>query len=81
MAPTSAREAIATALATIAPDVDLDACDPSAPFAEQTDLDSMDVLSLLGELADRTGVEIPDGALAGGWTLDDLIRLLGERAA
>jgi acyl carrier protein len=79
MAPTTAHEAIAAALAAIAPDVDLAACDPGAPFAEQTDLDSMDVLSLLGELADRTGVEIPDGALAAGWTLDDLVRLLGDR--
>jgi acyl carrier protein len=76
MNATDARTAIAAVLGEIAPDVDLQACRPGDPFADQADLDSMDVLSLLAGLAERTGIEIPDSALDPGWSLDDLVGVL-----
>jgi acyl carrier protein len=79
MTPDQAHEAIAAALSSIAPEVDLTQADPEALMGEELDLDSMDLLELSAALQDRTGVEIaaddPSGA-----TLAGLVALLVEGA-
>ncbi len=52
--------AIRTALATIAPEADLDTLSPDEELQEALDLDSMDFLNFLIALARDTGVEIPE---------------------
>jgi len=48
------------ALRRVAPEVDLDDADHDADLLEELDLDSMDFLTLVGELHERTGTDIPE---------------------
>lgn len=59
MTPEQARDAVAAALASIAPEADLDEVDADGELGEELDLDSMDLLELRSALRDATGVEIP----------------------
>ena len=52
--------AMRDALATIAPEADLDDVAPDDDLQEALDLDSMDFLNFLIALAQSTGVEIPE---------------------
>ena len=52
--------AMRAALATIAPEADLDDVGPDEDLQEALDLDSMDFLNFLIAIAQSTGVEIPD---------------------
>lgn len=72
----TARNAVAESLRRIAPEVDLSICDAAAPMTRELDLDSMDMLSLLADVADRTGVDIPEGDVQSNWSLDDLVAYL-----
>lgn len=80
MDPATVRTLVAEAVAEIAPEVDLDALDPGAPFATEADLDSMDLLSLAEVVHERSGVDIGAGDLSPGWTLDDLVAHVAARA-
>ena len=59
MSPDS-EAAMRTALATIAPEADLDDLAPDDDLQESLDLDSMDFLNFLILVAQSTGVEIPE---------------------
>ncbi len=50
---------LAATLREVAPDVDLGAIDPDQPLQEVADIDSMDFLTLMTAIHDRTGIEIP----------------------
>jgi acyl carrier protein len=52
--------AIRAALASIAPEADVDALGPDDDLQETLDLDSMDFLNFLIALARTTGVQIPE---------------------
>ena len=52
--------AMRAALATIAPEADLDDVGPDEDLQEALDLDSMDFLNFLIAIAQSTGVEIPE---------------------
>ncbi len=79
MNDTEARSVIAGVLRTIAPEVDLGICDASEPLTRELDLDSMDVLSLLSGIGDRTGIQIPETDVEPDWSIDDLARYLVGR--
>jgi acyl carrier protein len=72
--PVQAREAVTAALASVAPEADLDAVDPGARLREELDLDSLDFLNLVQALKDITGVEIPEADYR---QVDSLTELLG----
>lgn len=55
-----AMTALRAALRRVAPEVDLDEVDHTADLLDELDLDSMDFLTLVGELHERTGLEIPE---------------------
>jgi acyl carrier protein len=44
----------------IAPEVDLDAIDRTAPLQETADLDSMDFLNLMAAVETETGIAVPE---------------------
>ena len=71
-----ARTVIAAVLGRIAPEVNLAECDATEPLTRELDLDSMDVLSLLTGIGERTGIEIPDADVEPDWSLDDLAAYL-----
>jgi acyl carrier protein len=74
-----ARTTLAAALHDVAPDVDLDAIDPDAPFQEEADIDSMDFLNLVSRLYDRAGVDIPEHDYPKLSTLSEFLAYLSER--
>jgi hypothetical protein len=60
MNPDQARTAIAEALFAIAPDIEFDDLDPDEGLRRQADLDSLDFLSFVEELAQRTGAQLTE---------------------
>jgi acyl carrier protein len=75
MDPATIRQAIADAVAAIAPEADLGRIDPRGSLREQLDLDSFDFLNLLIALRERLGVEIPEADYG---RVDSLAHLVGE---
>lgn len=75
------RRTVLDALTEIAPEVDPELVDGVTPLQEQLDLDSMDFLSLLGLLAERTGVEVPESDYAAVATLDGCVAYLAAHGA
>jgi acyl carrier protein len=75
--PDAARQAIARALARIAPEADLAAIDPRADLRETLDLDSMDFLNFIVGLHAETGVEVPESDYPKLATLAGCIAYLG----
>jgi acyl carrier protein len=81
MDPAEIRTTIAQVLATIAPEVDLEALDARAPLRDQVDLDSMDFLNLIVGLHERLHIDIPESDYARLVSLDDLVAYLAAKAA
>ena len=59
-------------LRRIAPDIDPASVDRGRPMADQLELDSMDYQSLLAAIAARYAIAIPESAVPGLRTIDDL---------
>jgi acyl carrier protein len=74
-----ATAAVATALADIAPEVDVGAVDADIRLRDELDLDSLDFLALVQSLHDATGVDIPEADYGRVETLNALISYLVER--
>ncbi len=81
MDPAEIRTTIAQVLATIAPEVDLEALDARTPLRDQVDLDSMDFLNLIVGLHERLQIDIPESDYARLVSLDDLVAYLAAKAA
>ena len=81
MDPAEVRTTIAQVLATIAPEVDLEALDARTPLRDQVDLDSMDFLNLIVGLHERFQIDIPESDYARLVSLDDLVAYLAAKAA
>ncbi len=60
MSDSSIRDVVRRALATVAPEADLDALPPDAILRDELDLDSMDFLSFVIGLHKALGLEIPE---------------------
>ena len=57
-------DAVTDALLEVAPEVDRGVLHDDVRLQEDLDLDSMDFLTFLTSLADRTGVDVPEEAYA-----------------
>ena len=79
MNSTQAREAVAAALATVAPEADLDGVDANARLRDELDLDSLDFLNLVQALQDSTGVAIPEADYRSVDSLQELVAYLQAR--
>jgi acyl carrier protein len=55
-----ARDTVAAILGQIAPEADLDDVEPDEDLRSGLDLDSLDFLSLIEGLKERTGVDVPE---------------------
>ncbi len=70
---------IRDAFRRIAPEIDLDAIDPTANLRDEADLDSVDALNLIVLLDEKLGVEIPESDYGQIATLRDMARYLEAR--
>jgi acyl carrier protein len=73
MTQAEARSLVLDRIGAIAPDAALDTLAGDADLREELDLDSMDALTLLEELAAAIGTDIPDRDAARLRTLNDLV--------
>ena len=73
------RDIVLEAIARVAPDVEpeLADLDPTIDLWSELQLDSMDRLSVLGQLAASTGTEIPDRDAARLHSVDSIVQYLG----
>ena len=60
MTPHDARTLLARLLHGVAPEVELDELDPTAPLQEEAQLDSIDFLNLATALYEETGIDVPE---------------------
>jgi acyl carrier protein len=70
------RQTIRDAISRVAPDVDPSSIPNDAEFREEAGLDSMDLLSVLAEVAKATGVEVPEAEYGSIVTIDDFAEYL-----
>lgn len=73
------RNAVLSALASIAPEVDGASLSPGAPLRDQVDLDSFDWLHFLLDLHQRVNIEIPEADYAQLTTLDRIVAYVQSR--
>ncbi len=79
--PTDAHDLIVDAIEFIAPDVDARSIPGSADLRVEADLDSIDFISVLTTIRDRTGVNVPESDYARCHTVDGFVDYLVERSA
>lgn len=80
MTITEARSAVATALAGIAPEIDLTTLDPQGRLRDEVDLDSLDFLNIVEALHDLTGVDIPEADYGRVETLNGMLAYLVDHS-
>ena len=79
-----ALDIFAGSLRRVAPEVDLASVDREAPMLDELELDSMDFLSLVTELHERSGLQIPESDYELLESVDAVVRYLtgtGEAGA
>lgn len=76
MTRAEAEAIVAQVLQQIAPDAELATLNPGQDLRRALDLDSVDFLTALEQLAERTGVGIPEGAYGRVATFDGMVDYL-----
>lgn len=76
MTSEQARDLIFDVLADIAPEVDRTSVDDSMDLTEQLDLDSMDYLTWMIGISEKTGMDIPQRDVSNFMTIDGAVRYL-----
>lgn len=79
MTPEQTRDLIFDVLADIAPEVDRNNVDDSLDLTEQLDLDSMDYLTWMIGISEKTGVDIPQRDVARFLTIDGAVGYLVDK--
>jgi acyl carrier protein len=77
----TARDLLASILADIAPEVDLDQASPGGQMQEELGLDSMDFLNLMIGIQERTGLKVPERDYPALSTVDGAIAYLRQGTA
>lgn len=76
MTSEQARDLIFDILGEIAPEVDRTSVDDSMDLTEQLDLDSMDYLTWMIGISEKTGMDIPQRDVSNFMTIDGAVRYL-----
>jgi len=75
------RDQVAEALRSVVPDADVEALDPDEPVRDVLELDSLDFLSFVEDLAARTGVRIEEDDYPQLQTLSGCVRFVETAAS
>jgi acyl carrier protein len=73
------KAAVLRVLNGIAPEIELDAIDPSRDLRDQVDIDSVDFLNFVIGLHNDFQIEIPDADMPKLATLNSCVEYLGSR--
>ena len=74
-----AYELLVKLIHRIAPEVELDEVDRSAPLQDEIDLDSMDFLNVMTALHEETGIDVPERDYAELSTVDRFVDYVAAR--
>jgi len=77
--PEQARDAIEESLVQVAPDADLDSLGPDADLRDTLELDSLDFLSFIETLSERTGRRIDEDDYPQLATMASAVKFLAGR--
>ncbi len=72
---------IREALATVAPDLEVDELEPDEPIRDQADFDSMDTLNFAIALSQALSIDIPEADYPKLASLSECRQYLSERTA
>lgn len=75
-----AEEVVAEILQQVAPNADLGHVDRNQDMRRALDLDSVDFLTVLQRLAERTGIEVPEACYAQVASLGGMVDYLVSKA-
>lgn len=75
------RQALIDSILAVAPETDFDAVRPDRPVRDQIDIDSFDFLTVLENLHERLGVNVPEADYGKMITLDGSVAYLARRLA
>jgi len=73
------RAAVIEALVSVAPEGDFDTLKPDLPLRDQLDIDSYDFLSVIVQLHEHLGVDIPESDYRHLSSLDSVVTYLARR--
>ncbi len=79
--PDQIRRALIDSILAVAPEADFDAVRPDRPVRDQIDIDSFDFLTVLENLHERLGVNVPESDYGKMITLDGSVAYLAQRLA
>jgi acyl carrier protein len=79
MSDAELRDLVVEILGDVAPEADAEGIDPATDLVDELDLDSMDLLNLVGGLEERLGVTIPERDYPEVRTLDGAVAYLQRR--
>ncbi len=74
-----AEQLVRSTLLDVAPDLAGEAIDPSLPFRDQFDFDSMDFMHFIVGLHRATGIDIPERDYPRLGSLNDCVKYLREK--
>jgi acyl carrier protein len=74
------RDVVTSAIAKVAPDVDLDVIDHDADLREEAELDSLDFLNVVSAVHEATGLDIPERDYPQLGTLNGFIDYVSSRS-
>lgn len=74
------RSRLIEIIENVAPDADLSSIDDDQNFREYFGLDSMDLLTIVEDIAEETGVEIPESDYDDVLTLQSLVAYVHQAA-
>jgi acyl carrier protein len=75
------RQALIDSILAVAPEADFDAVRPDRPVRDQIDIDSFDFLTVLENLHEKLGVNVPESDYGKMITLDGSVAYLAQRLA
>jgi acyl carrier protein len=73
------RQALIDSILAVAPEADFDSVRPDRPVRDQIDIDSFDFLTVLENLHEKLGVNVPEADYGKMITLDGSVAYLAQR--
>ena len=75
------RDLVLEVLSEIAPEADASTLDPTEDLRDELDLDSMDELTMITELSERLGIDVPEADYPRLRSLQGAVEYLAGRLA
>jgi acyl carrier protein len=79
MSVSTAHEVVRTAILRVAPEADLEDLDPRQSLRSELDLDSLDFLAVMENVATLTGIAVPESDYLAVDSLDGFVEYLAQR--